>query len=105
MLGRHKAGIAEIFNRDITGWTDRKPGDGCMIDTDAQPGLGGELQSSTDKIAYYIAMTYNHCVALLLLFRTRTIEVTAEGGFDAGAITEELLQLIINKHRLLVIVG
>lgn len=97
MLGRHKAGVAEIFNRDITGWTDREPGDRCMIDTDAQPGLGWKLQSTTDKIAYYIAMTHNHCVALLLLFRTRTMEVAAEGSFDAGAITEELLQLIIKR--------
>lgn len=63
-----------------------------MIDVDAQPGLGWELQGTTDEIADDIAMSHDQCVALLLLLRKCTMKVATEGGFDAGTITEELLQ-------------
>lgn len=65
-----------------------------MIDADAQPGLGWELQGTTDEIAYDIAMTHDQCIALLLLLRKCTMEVATEGGFYPGTITEELLQFV-----------
>merc|ERR1719318_395885 len=65
---------------------DDQPGQGGVLQGQAQPGFRGELESTAGKVPNNIGMADNDLIAVFLLVGLCSVEILPEGGFYPGTI-------------------
>lgn len=93
-MWRHVTNIPNWIDCYSTRWSDSYPCDAAVVQRKPQPSLGWELESTTNEVTYYVCMTGQNFVAILLLAGLSAIKVSSKRSFNPCTIFVKLLNII-----------